>query len=115
MSQRILQINEQLRQEIAGLISREIFLEDGLITVTHVICAPNLQSAKAYISVLPANRSGSALALLKKNNALFKKEMRKKLKIKFIPKILWKIDEQERYVMEIDKVFDEIRQADAAD
>lgn len=115
MSERILQINELLRQEIAGLISREIFLEDGLITVTRVICSPNLHNAKAFISVLPANHAGTALSLLRSNNSLFNKELRKKIKMKFIPKIFWAIDEQERYVMEIDKVFDEINNNDSLD
>jgi len=115
MSERIIQINDQLRREIAGLIAREIALEDGLITITRVSCSPDLRAAKVFISVLPTNHSGSALSLLKKHNSLFKSELRKKLRIKFIPKIFWAIDERERYAAEIDKVFDEISKNDAVD
>lgn len=116
MSERIIQINGLLRKELAQLAAREIFIEDGLITITRVVCAPDLHTAKAYISVLPANRAGTALKALKQNSALFNKELKKKIKIKFIPKIFWVIDEQERYVIEIDKVFDEINnQNDSVD
>ena len=79
MSNRILQINELLRQELAALVSREIYLRDGLITVTKVKCSPDLKNASVRISVLPENFSGSALRELKNHNTLFAKELKKKL------------------------------------
>ena len=113
MSDRMPQINELLRQELAILVSREIYLRDGLITVTKIKCSPDLKNASAQISVLPENLSGSALRVLKSHNALFAKELRKKLNLKKIPRSHWEIDKQERCALEIDKVFDEIRKEDA--
>lgn len=109
MSNRILQINELLRQELAILVSREVYLPDGLITVTKVKCSPDLKNAFALISVLPENFSGSALSKLKSHNALFTKELRKKLNLRKIPRLKWEIDQQERYALEIDKTFAEIK------
>ena len=114
MSERMLQINELLRQELAILVSKEIYLRDGLITITKVKCSPDLKNALTQISVLPENLSGSALRLLKNHNSFFAKELRKKINLKKIPRFQWEIDQQERYALEIDKVFDEIKK-DATD
>ena len=108
MSNRVLQINELLRQELAILVSSEIHLPDGLITVTKIKCSPDLKNAFARISVLPENLSGSALRALKSHNTFFAKELRKKLNLRKIPRFKWEIDQQERYALEIDKTFAEI-------
>jgi ribosome-binding factor A len=107
MSDRMLQINEQLRSEIAQAISREVYINDGLITVTKVKCAANLQHATVFVSVLPENVSGSALAMLKKNNSLISKYL-SKLNLKYTPKLRWRIDDQERYAADINRVINEI-------
>ena len=108
MSERMLQINEQLRKELALLISKEIPLEDGLITIIHAKTSADLKNATLLISVLPENISGSALKILRKNSSLFRSLLKKKLKLKYIPRLNWKIDPQERYALEMDKVFNEI-------
>ena len=113
MSDRMLKIDELLRQELAVLVSREIYLPDGLITVTKIKCSLDFKNAFARISVLPENFSGSALRELKKHNTFFTKELRKKLNLRKIPCLKWEIDQQERYALEIDKTFAEIEK-DAA-
>lgn len=103
------QVNQLLRSELANLVSKEVYLQDGLITITHVKCSPDLKNASILISVLPENLSGTALKTLNKFNSLFSNELRKKLNLKFIPKFTWKIDSQERYAAEIDKAFAELK------
>lgn len=109
MSGRIEKINELMRQELASILSREIYLDDGLITVVRVGCSANLKSAAVSISVLPENLSGSALRLLQKSNALVNKFLVQRLKLRGIPKLHWKIDNQERYAADLEKVFAELR------
>ena len=108
MSHRIEQINEQLRAELANQIARNIPLEEGMITIIWVKCSPDLRYAKISISVLPENLSGSALKNLKSHNSIFSSSLKKKLDLKFIPKFNWVIDSQERYAVEMDKVFEEL-------
>ena len=105
---RMEQINELLRAELACLISQNISLENGLITVSRVKCSPDLSSATVYISILPENLSGTALSTLRKNNYILKKNL-KKLHLKNIPKLNWQTDPQARQKTELDKVFDEIK------
>lgn len=102
------QINEMLRAELAELMSRESPIPNGLITITHVKCSPDLKNATILISVLPENVSGTALKKLRAQNSYYASNLRKKTKIKFIPKFRWKIDSQERYAASIDRVLDEI-------
>ena len=104
-------INELLRAELACLISRNIALDNGLITISHVKCSPNLLSATVFISVLPENQTGTALSNLRKQNSSFTKKL-KKLNLKNIPKFNWRVDSQIRHAAEIDKVFKEARESD---
>jgi ribosome-binding factor A len=102
------QVNELLRAELANLLSRESPLDDALITITRVKCSPDLKNATVLISVLPENLSGTALKKLRAQNSYFNANLKKNIKIKFIPKLRWKIDSQERYAASIDQVLDEI-------
>ena len=103
----MIQINELLRAEIAKIISLEIMMDNGLITVTHVNCSANLQNATVFISVLPENVSGTALRLLRSHSSVFKKYL-KKLSLKYIPRLNWRIDSQERYAAEINNAINEV-------
>jgi len=102
------QINELLREELSLLMSRENPIPNGLVTITQVKCSPDLKNAAVLISVLPENVSGSALRKLRNMNSYFGANLKKKVRIKFIPKFHWKIDSQERYAASIDRVLDEI-------
>jgi len=109
MSDRIAKINDLMRLEIAAILSREIYLDGGLITVVRVACSANLKSAAVNISVLPENLSGSALRILVKNNSLINKFLVQRLKLRGIPKLHWKIDNQERYAADLERVFAELK------
>jgi len=115
MSERILQINELLRKELAIIISKEIPLENGLITIIHAKTSADLKNATLLISVIPENLSGSALKNLRKNSSFFRSLLKKKLNLKYIPRLNWKIDPQERYALEMDKVFKNIKKKINAD
>jgi len=108
MSHRIQQVNELLKSEIANLVSREIFLENGLITITYVKCSPDLKQAKIGISVLPENISGTALKTLRQHSKNFSQNLKKKLNLKLIPRFRWEIDQQERHATEIDKIIEKL-------
>lgn len=112
MSQRIEQINELLHSELAQLASREVYLENGLITILYIKTSPDLRNATVGISVLPENLSGSALRLLRKNARHFSDKLKKKLNLKFIPKFKFEIDKQERHAVEIDNIISEIQKND---
>jgi len=110
MSYRMKQVNELLKNELAILISRNVLVENSLITITYVKCSPNLLEATIGISVLPENMSGTALKNIKKHNKEFYHILRRKLNLKHIPRFNWKIDSQERHAAEIDKIIKKINE-----
>jgi ribosome-binding factor A len=108
MSRRIEQVNELIMGELAGMISRDIELENGLITVTYVKTSADLKSARVGISVLPASLSGTALKLLRRAAGAFSGELRKKLDLKAIPRFNYEIDPGEQRRSEIIDVLDSL-------
>lgn len=103
-------VNEHLRDELALLVSREIPVDCGLITITYVDCAPDLNNAKVGVSVLPFNLAGSALRALRKNTSFFSKELMKRLRIRKIPKFHWTIDDTENQAAKIEAIIKKIKE-----
>jgi len=112
MSHRIEQINELLKSEIAHLLSTQIGFIDCLPTITYVKCTPDIKKAVIGLSILPANHSGTALKRIRKHNKLIIDTLRKKLDLKFIPRITWEIDEGEKHRNKIEKILEKIKQED---
>lgn len=110
MPHRIQQLNELFKSELANLIIREMPMKDGLITIAYIDCSPDLQYAKAGVSVLPDSRSEGAIKALRQHSGLFAKILKKKLKLHHIPRFNWIIDETEKKAAELDKLFEEIKE-----
>ena len=102
-------VNELIKRNIADLINREVYLKDGLITVSFVDCSPDLARAKIGISVLPANLAGTALKVLRGHSSLFTKILKKKTRLRHIPKFDWVIDSTEEEAAKIEKLLEEIK------
>lgn len=109
MSHRISQLNELFKNELANLIIREMPMKGVLITISYVDCSPDLQHAKIGFSVLPDERSESALKALRKHSGLFAKILKKKLKFHHIPKFNWVIDTTEKEAAKIEEILEQIK------
>ncbi len=110
---RIEQINELLKEKLAGLVSREAPLENGLITISYVDCSPDLRNAKVGISVLPFGLSKKVLARLKKHRSDFTQVLKRETRLRQIPKIHWEIDATEQDASEIDEILEKIKKETA--
>lgn len=106
---RIEQINELLKSELANFITREVTLENCLITISYVDCSSDFKNAKIGVSVLPEKFSGTALKKLRNCSGLFAKRLGSKLRFRKIPRLNWIIDLTERKAAEIDKLLNEIK------
>jgi ribosome-binding factor A len=105
---RIDQINSLLLKELATLAEQEVFLKDGLITISYVECSPDLRHAKIGVSVLPDDLTEIAIKKLSRKSALFSVKLKKKIKIKYIPKFHWVADEREKNAAVIEDTLNEI-------
>ncbi len=103
------QVNELLKKELAVLINRELALNNGLITISYVDCSPDLSGVKIGVSVLPENLAGTVLARLKKSSGQFSQILKKKTRLRKIPKFNWRLDTTESQAAEIEKILAEIK------
>ena len=97
ISQRQLRVGERVRQIISDCFLKEIILEPSLtqtsITVSKVKMSKDLKIA--YVYLMPLNKSNieKIKKILDLNKFVFQKELGKKIKTKFTPKIIFHIDD----------------------
>lgn len=104
MSKRTEQIAAALEKIINEIILRDFETPPGtLVSVTMVTVAPDLKNATAYLSVIPTNRLGSTLAIVKKFGPHVQHQLRRKIMTKIIPTIHWQIDERDIKYAKIDE------------
>lgn len=103
------QINELLHHELSTIVNRHAQLPDALITITFVKCSNDLKSAKVGVSVLPENKAGTGLRQLRRQTRDILDDLKKRqMPFKYLPRIKWVLDYQERHAALIDKTLDDI-------
>ena len=81
----------------------------GFITVTDARVSDDLKHAKIYISVLESAKKDETLKILTSSAGFIRSELAKRVKIKFIPQLVFKFDESIEYGAKIDKMLNEIK------
>lgn len=110
MSRRTEQINSLLQHELGAIIATEVELPLGsLVTVTAVETAPNLQSAKVWVSVLPFGTAGSALTKLRKVARRLTSALYERVQFRPLPRLLFQLDASEERAEHIDELLDRIK------
>jgi ribosome-binding factor A len=105
MSNRILKVSELIRQEIGKLILSDINFSSGVIvTVTRVEVSSDLRYADVFISSFPAKESGEVKKALDENIYFLQQKINRKLSMKPVPKIRFRIDKSGEYVEKIDRL-----------
>ena len=92
---RIERLSELFREQIAGIIDREVeFAEGAFVTVTRVEISPDARHANVYITVLGVERR-DALAILEQNVYHIQQIINRTMRMRPVPKIRFAIDEAE--------------------
>lgn len=106
---RIEQINELIKQEIGKIILENIEFDPGtFVTIMSVETSSTLEVATIWVSIFPEGKVGSSLELLNKRIGEMQHLLNRKLALRFVPKIQFKLDKSEKYASEIDEVFRKI-------
>jgi ribosome-binding factor A len=106
-------VSDLLREEIADIVMYK--LKDpriGFITVTGVDLTDDLKIAIVYISVLREEEKEITLEILNSAKSFIRSELSKRLKMKFIPTIDFRLDSSIEYGSKIEKLLKEIREKD---
>ena len=95
-SQRQLRVGEIVRHAIADILSQggvhDPVLEGHLITVPEVRMSPDLKLATVYVFPLGGEGASEAVAHLDKHKRFLRGEVAKRVSMKFMPELRFKID-----------------------
>ena len=86
-------VSDQMKEEIADILMRKI--RDpriGFVTVTEVVVSDDLRNAKVFVSVLDAKWS-ETLKGLEHATPFIRAELGKRMRMKFIPELLFRYDD----------------------
>lgn len=110
MTNRILKINEVIKQELGKIIQGDIEIaKDTLITITRVRALPNLSQAFVYISVIKRDEE-EILSILKKRIYHIQQHLNKRLNMRPIPKIVFKLEKETEKAARVEKLLEKIKE-----
>jgi ribosome-binding factor A len=95
-SQRQLKVGELIRHALAEIFSRGEIVDDVLarhsLTVPEVRMTPDLKLATAYVITLGGGEASEAVEHLNKHKRYLRGEVAKRVNMKFMPEIRFKVD-----------------------
>ena len=95
MSRRTDRINEQLREEISTLLTRQVKDPrlNAVISITRVVSSGDLRSARVYISVMGNQETReAALAGMRSAASYLRRELRDRINMKHTPFLSYQLD-----------------------
>lgn len=111
MTNRLLKINKLIKKHISEIITRELDLKPGVfLTVSRVDTAADLRYTKIFVSVFPEKDSEYALKTIKKEIYYLQGILNKKLHMKPLPRIEFRLDTTEIEADEIERILKNINQ-----
>ena len=96
MTRRIERVNNLIRQEISELLQRQV--KDprlgNFVTITEVSTSPDLRCARIFVSCLGSEaEKKETLSILAGASAFFRKELAKRLRLRYIPELSFRWDD----------------------
>ena len=98
-SNRINRINEEIQKELSTLLRtvKDPRVQDTMISITRVETTPDLRYAKVYVSFLPEEKAKDAMAGLKSAAGYLRRELARKLNLRYASEIVWAQDDSIPY------------------
>ncbi len=111
-------LDSEFRREIAAIISGPLKDREpnisGLVSVTEVHCAPDLKTAKVYVSVYDADgaRAENTFRLLTENAGFIRKELARGMRLRTVPALSFVKDGSMEYGSHMDELLASLRKDD---
>ena len=106
MNNRMVRIDEQLKEELSKIISQE--LSDpkltGMISVSQVKTTPDLKYARVFVTMIGCKSQKENLAILKKSSGYIRTLIAKRVNLRITPELVFEFDESIEYGAKIDKI-----------
>lgn len=110
MNNRVPRINQLFKKEIGKIILEDIdFPDNVLVTITQVETSPNLIQSKIYISCFPEKETESVFKILNKRVYEIQKKLDRKLRMRPVPKIIFKKEKKIKEADRIEELLEELK------
>jgi len=106
-------VGDLIREEVADIIMYR--LKDpriGFVTVTGVDMAPDMKSARIYVSILKEEDREVTMDILNSSKYFIRSLLAKRLSMKIVPTVEFRFDTSIEYGYKIDKLLKEIKDRD---
>ena len=109
MSKRIFTVNSTLQKELAVLFRNYVnpIFPQSLVTITEVDVSNDLQHGHIYVSILGKDAQ-KVLRHLNKSTHKFHQHLRKRLTMKYLPKLQWFLDTTPKKAQNLSDLIDQI-------
>lgn len=109
MTNRIDKVNELIKKNIGEIILKDLSLKPGVfITIAKVDTTKDLRYTRIFVSIFPEREIDYALKSLGKEAYRIQGSLNKKLSMKPLPRIEFKVDLTESKADEIEKLLKQI-------
>jgi ribosome-binding factor A len=104
----------EFQKEISSIISTKLKNNypdlSAIISVTSADVAPDLKSAKIYISIFDTNeqRANDSFKIIKENAGFIRHELSKVMRLRTVPELRFSLDTSMAYGAKIDKILHDI-------
>jgi len=109
MSNRLEKVNSLLEKEISKIVLRDFNFQEALVTITHIDATANLIEARAFVSVLPEEKTDKIISILNKGVYSIQQKINKLLNMRPIPKIVFIKDEKIKEAARIEKILETLK------
>jgi len=104
-------VSDLIKEEIAEIILHRLkYKSMGFITVTGAEVSEDLRHATIYISVLNPEEEKKTIRKLRDSASAIRYELGKRLRIKYIPVLKFRIDRSIEYGFRIDRILNDIKE-----
>lgn len=104
-------VAEEIRKEVATMLFGEIHdPRIGFVTITKVQVSKDLRQAKVYYSIIGSDEEKEkTMTGLQSSSGYMRREIGKRLKLRYFPELTFKFDDSLEYASRIEKIIKEIK------
>ena len=115
MKHRQLRVNELVKRELSGIITREINFEGALVSINAVDVAPDLKNAHVFVSTLGAVNGKRVIDKLEANRPALQAELSRNVVLKYTPHLIFHLDESIKRGARVLEILDDLDKRDGQD
>lgn len=110
MGNRKVRVGELVKREISDILHTRFQASAVLITITEVDVSPDNKNALVFYSVIEANgfTRQKAKQFFAKNTSMFRRELGKRIILKFLPALTFAFDEKNKAAAMVNELIDEL-------